>query len=90
MKELGFNHYFDITFFSCKLGFKKDTPQFWNAVKLRFPDTDPSSIVFWDDDEKNVLEAKKYGIHARNYKEFEDFKLQMHELIEGKQHLPQN
>jgi putative hydrolase of the HAD superfamily len=90
MKDLGLQDYFDITFFSCFIGYKKDEKESWEFVLTTFKELNPHEIVFWDDDQKNVEIAISLGIDARYYQEFSSFKEQTYELIEGKHHLPQN
>jgi len=67
LNEVGLKSQFDDTFFSCSLGHTKSEPEFFQAVikKLKLK---PEEIVYFDDDPKNVANAKKVGIDARVYK----------------------
>lgn len=58
-------------FFSCELGVRKDSPEFFEKVIEKL-DIEPSEIAYFDDDQKNVNVAKGLGINARFYSSIED------------------
>lgn len=60
----GLGSHFDGTFFSYEVGYQKSEPQFFLEV-LKMLKLEPSELVYWDDDQKNVDVAKAIGIDAR-------------------------
>jgi len=57
---------FDAVCFSCRLGAKKPDPGFYYAVERRLGERG-EAILFWDDQEANVLAARERGWLAERY-----------------------
>ena len=76
-KEMGFDKIFDGVFSSAEIGYRKPDANFYkfilNELKLR-ENFSPEEILFFDDTEKHVLEAKKLGIESYVYKNFNSLK----------------
>ena len=60
-QRLAIRSYFDATFVSCELGFRKPEPDFFEAVKAALP---AGPIAFWDDRMDNIQAAKACGWSA--------------------------
>jgi putative hydrolase of the HAD superfamily len=62
-EELGYGGRFDHSFYSCRLGVKKPSPEYFrhalSTVKLA-----PSAVLFLDDHQVNVEAAQLVGINA--------------------------
>lgn len=63
---LGYAEQFDELLYSCELGHAKPTPAYFSSALARIM-TDPSSALFIDDHETNVLSARGCGLHAEVY-----------------------
>ena len=74
LKNMGFEKIFDQIFISSKLGFKKPEKQFFKIMMRALNNFDLEEIIFFDDQEENVVAAKKFGLSAKRYVNFEDFK----------------
>jgi putative hydrolase of the HAD superfamily len=57
---------------SCDIGYLKTDPQFFSYI-VRSLELPKDEILLWDDDEKNVLSARRFGIHAERYSTYADF-----------------
>lgn len=64
------------SFYSCEIGFKKSTKEFFTAI-LEKLNLNAEDVLYWDDDGKNVAIAKELGIDGRLFSSFEDFEKQM-------------
>jgi len=76
-KELGFDTLFDYTFVSSSIGHKKPSTAFYSYIfdtLRREHEIAPSEILYFDDSEKNVLEAQRLGVQAYHYQSFSDLK----------------
>ncbi len=76
---LHFDKYFDGNFYSCDLGYCKSDKEFFTTV-LQKLDLEPSEVMFWDDDKKNVEVAASVGILAKYYTNFEEFARTLREI----------
>ncbi len=81
-KNLGLADIFDKLFSSCDAGFKKPDKRFYELI-LKELKIKPENIIFWDDNEKNVLAAKQAGINAYLYKNYQDFKKKTEKFLES-------
>ncbi|HKB88845.1 MAG TPA: HAD-IA family hydrolase [Patescibacteria group bacterium] len=72
--KIGLKNYFDGIFSSAELGFKKPDPEFYLKA-LALLKTKPGDVIFFDDDEENVISAKEVGMDARFYSGINDFKV---------------
>jgi putative hydrolase of the HAD superfamily len=61
--ELGYSEHFDKEFYSCDLGFIKPDSKFFNSI-ISVIGGPPSTILFIDDQESNVLAARAVGIKS--------------------------
>lgn len=73
LNKLGLDKFFDGRFISCQVGFSKSDDEFFQNVIENISPVAPQKIMFWDDDEKNLEPARKLGIDARFYKNFDEF-----------------
>ena len=80
-KQMGFNKIFDNIFSSAEVGFKKPDKEFFQAIMKELKRLKKQEILFWDDREKNILGAKKFGFKAYIYKNFSDFKEKIYPLL---------
>lgn len=71
--EMGFSKLFDKIYSSAEVGYKKPEKEFFEFI-LRDLNIDPGSVMFWDDDEKNVLTAREEGLDSYIFKNINDFK----------------
>lgn len=78
LNEMNFQSIFDGHFISCYIGYRKCHDDFWKHVlreiKKEFSDIEPAEIVFFDDMQKNIDVALKFGIQAFLFKDMEQFK----------------
>ncbi|PIR86402.1 hypothetical protein COU13_01085 [Candidatus Kaiserbacteria bacterium CG10_big_fil_rev_8_21_14_0_10_43_70] len=74
---LGLKKYFDDSFSTCYIGFKKSEEAFWKALHARIGSPDKSTVMVWDDDEANIQAAREAGLTAFTFKNEEDFEEQM-------------
>jgi HAD superfamily hydrolase (TIGR01509 family) len=79
MNRLGLIEHFDGAFLSFEMGFQKHDEGYWKKL-LESLRVEPSRIIFWDDDQKNVDNAAAVGIVGRLYSNFEEFKRDAQEL----------
>ena len=68
-------------FSSADIGYKKPDRKFFEEVAKRMGDVSKEEVSFWDDDEVNVIAAKKFGLMAEVYVGFDDFKNRMEKLF---------
>lgn len=77
LDDLAFRTQFDEHFISCFVGYRKCAGVFWEqvlaALEEKFPDLQVSDIVFFDDIQRNIDVASKYGIQACLFTEIEQF-----------------
>jgi putative hydrolase of the HAD superfamily len=74
VNTVGLGKYFDHTFSSAELGYKKPESEFYNLMLQKIGVTNLGEVMFWDDDPENVEGAKEVGIEACLYKDFEEFR----------------
>lgn len=76
LKHMGFEGVFDKVYSSAHLGLKKPAIEFFAKIAedLEVP---KHEILFWDDDQNNIDGAKKYGIHAEFYTNYNSFVAKM-------------
>ncbi len=73
---LNFKNIFDYIFSSCNIGFKKPESGFYQYISnyLKENKIKTNEVLYWDDREKNMVTAKKFGFQTELYRNFEDFK----------------
>lgn len=64
--------FFDGVFCSAEIGIKKPEEWFYKFI-LEYLWVGGDEIVYFDDDEKNILSAEKLGIKSIHYKDRDDF-----------------
>ena len=69
---MGFGDLFDRLFFSCEIGCMKPDPAYYLAVEQALG-LEGESILFWDDDARNVDAARERGWQAEVYVVFQEF-----------------
>lgn len=62
-KTLGYDTFFDRSFYSCELGFAKPDPQYFDAI-VDCLSYEPTELLFVDDSAQNVEGAKAAGLNA--------------------------
>jgi putative hydrolase of the HAD superfamily len=80
LEELRFADYFDESFFSCDLGVTKRDKAFFEKV-IAILNIDPNEIMYFDDDEVNILTAASVGIHAVVYKDIDTIRQAIKPLV---------
>lgn len=73
LNNLGLKDYFDFTFSSSDIKFKKPEKEFWQEVYSRLNSPDKKSVLIVDDDIENIKSAKEFGFSVHLYKEFNDY-----------------
>jgi HAD superfamily hydrolase (TIGR01509 family) len=74
--HMGFEELFDHVFSSADIGHKKPEREFYKFMLDEIKNEhkiNPHEIMFFDDSQENVAEAKKLDINAHFYKNFQDF-----------------
>ena len=73
MKEtMGFSEIFDAIFDSAAIAALKHDPIYYNRVTARLS-LRPDEILFWDDNHRNVEQARQHGWNAEQFVSFESF-----------------
>ena len=84
-ENMRFEDLFDHVFSSAEIGYKKPDREFYefilNKMKNKHKIYHPE-IMFFDDSQKNVDEAKKLDIEAHFYKSFEEFESIVKPILE--------
>ena len=78
LKHMGFDGKFDSIYSSAHIGVKKPAEEFYAKV-IDDLGLVKDEVLFWDDEERNIQGALKYGIHAELYKGFNNFIITMEE-----------
>ncbi len=78
-KRLGFDKLFDHRFQSSMFGVKKPDPLYYTAVARRIG-VSPNKMVFADDQEENIVGAKKAGLKAFVFTTTEKFKKDLNSI----------
>lgn len=64
-ENMDFDALFDMVFASCEIGVgKPERPYFetiWEQMQKDTPGITKSDVIFWDDQEKNIVAAKEFG-----------------------------
>lgn len=81
LNKLGLGKFFDGHFISCQTGFLKSDLKFFQNVIENFSPIASQEIMFWDDDEKNLEPARKVGIDARFYQNFDEFEKEINKIL---------
>lgn len=75
-EKLSLDRLFKKTYSSAEVGIKKPEKEFYEHIKKDL-NVEYSDIVYWDDDEENVMEASKLGIKGYHFVDFNTFKKQV-------------
>lgn len=70
--KMGFQNVFDHLFFSCKVGWQKPHPLYYQHIENTLG-LEKKSILFWDDSRVNIKAAREFGWNAEIYTEFDEF-----------------
>lgn len=83
-KKFGYGTAFDKVFSSAYLGHTKTSPEALAVIMKYLNDQDPSidasNTIFWDDDLKNIEQAKAYGLPTEQFIDAVQYKARMREL----------
>lgn len=79
--KMGFGKSFEKLFASAHLGMMKPDQMYYKKV-MDDIGAKKDEVLFWDDREENIVGAKKFGIHAEVYENFETFKKTMKDKYE--------
>lgn len=80
-KTMGYGDLFTDMFASCRLGTTKPKPEFFEQVIQKIGTQEPSTLLFWDDQEKNIHGAQEVGITAHLFTNQKEFAQQMKEYF---------
>jgi putative hydrolase of the HAD superfamily len=75
-KDMGFDKIFDKIYSSAEIGHKKPDKQFFEFIISDLKKNEgilPEEIMFWDDEEINIISARDLGWQGFLYNNFEDF-----------------
>jgi len=78
--EIGLEKIFHKVYGSGDIGYKKPDHNFFKHI-LNEEKLEKREVLFWDDKEENVDAARKFGIRAEVYANFEDFKKKMTQYL---------
>lgn len=81
LNKIGLGKFFDGYFISCLTGFSKSEAEFFQNVIEKLNPITSQEIMFWDDDEKNLEPAKKVGIDAKFYQNFDEFEKEINKIL---------
>ena len=81
LKEMDFQNVFDKIYASAHLGHRKPAQEFYEKMYADLGNVQKDEILFWDDNEENIEQARIFGINAELYKNFEKFEGKMNEYI---------
>lgn len=73
LKKKGYYKIFNPVVLSCEVGYRKPEREIYE-IALQKIELKPQEVVFVDDRQENVDAAKKFGIHAFVFKDFEQFR----------------
>lgn len=86
-KDMGFEELFDTVFSSAEIRHKKPDKEFYkfvlHEIKKEY-EIDPDEIMYFDDTQENVVEAKKLGIDAHLYQNIEEFERLVKRVVDDK------
>ncbi|MBP9762009.1 HAD hydrolase-like protein [Patescibacteria group bacterium] len=85
-ESMGFKHIFNGICSSLDLGYKKPSREFFERLLTQidpYNEIKTNEVLFWDDVQTNVDAAKELGIQAYLYKNEQDFKDSMSEIIDS-------
>ncbi|MFA5961263.1 MAG: HAD family hydrolase [Parcubacteria group bacterium] len=74
--NMGFDRIFDKIYSSAEIGHKKPDKKFFEFIHQDLGEIEgikPAEIMFWDNEEVNVISAKKLGWQSFLYTTFDDF-----------------
>ena len=72
--RLGLNKYFDGIFYSAKIEYMKQDERFWQEVLKQLKTSDKKSVLCWDDEQRKLEAAKKFGFITELYTNLNEFK----------------
>lgn len=81
LKEMGLHSRVDGVFASALVGHLKPARAYFDCVLNTIKD-DPESVLLWDDSEPNVVQARRFGIHAELFRDADAFLAAMQRFIE--------
>lgn len=70
---MGYGELFTAIHASCDIGYAKPAREYFEAVHRRIGNPEPSSVLFWDDSQKNVEAAKEIGFDAHMFSNEDQF-----------------
>ncbi len=83
-KDMGFEELFDHVFTSAEIGHKKPDKEFFEHVLKMLKEEyglEPGDIMFFDDMQEHVDSARKAGIDAHVYRDFDGFESKINQLL---------
>lgn len=81
MKEFGLDQQFDGVFSSSSVGFRKNSPDFWNHVKPAIT-AKAECVLFFDDERENISAAKEAGFVTELFDGMDSFNAKMYTYFE--------
>jgi len=81
VNQMNLGRIFQKIFASAEIGYKKPQKRFFtyifNYLKHKIKGLKKEEILYWDDQEANVLAGRKFGFRAEIYTDFENFSKKM-------------
>lgn len=68
-----FSEIFENIYSSCNLGVRKPDIKFFEHIWHDLDEPEKKTVLFWDDSERNVQAAKKFGFKAEKYQDHQQF-----------------
>jgi len=81
LNALGLRERVDGIFASHDLGWLKTKKEFWEAVHVSLGKGDKNQVLVWDDDERNIQSAARFGFHAEHFTSFTEYQKKMRSLL---------
>ena len=83
LDQMGFASQFDGIFSSAYIGYTKPQSEFFHHILHKLEHIEAHEILFWDDTLENITIARKIGLHAEHYSDFDDFTATMAAYFDG-------
>lgn len=81
--QMDFTTLFNKIYASSHLGYIKSNRNFFAKVLQDLPSIKKEEILFWDNSNRNILVAKRFGINAELYTSFADFQKKTEKYLQS-------
>jgi putative hydrolase of the HAD superfamily len=82
-QEMGFARVFDKIFVAAEVGYLKPQQEFWQAVLAGIPGVAKQEVLVWDDEQKTIDEARKFGFNAEVYTDIVSYQTTLEGYLHG-------